>query len=218
MREMNEVQLILEEKSIPEDAEICKDFIAEHDLLQMKIFDIIENIVPLGESVLAELHLKGEPLPGDPVAAYSMDSALIDVEVAMDGLKVREKAIMESWQEKKTFLMQCLRFYNYEEGYNKVQINFVCLSCHIFINNDFSIIHLLSVFSSIRPTLLILQLKFIIAQVLDWVTGPGFEQASKNWKIGDSVTSAEALRKEQDELEKATKVVYCFVKCLKMQR
>ena len=120
MRQLNEIQFILEEKSIPEDAEICKDFIAEHDLLQLKIFEIIENIVPLGESVLADLHLQGEPLPGDPVAAYSMDSALIDVEIAMDGLKIREKAIMESWQQKKTFLLHCFRFHKYEEGYNKV--------------------------------------------------------------------------------------------------
>lgn len=130
MRQLNEAQLILEEKTFPEDAEICRDFIAEHDLLQSKIFDIIEKIVPLGESVLADLHLQGEPLPGDPVAAYSMDSALIDVEIGMDGLKVREKAIMDSWQRKKTFLQQCFRFHSYEEGYNKVLqtknlINFV---------------------------------------------------------------------------------------------
>ena len=89
---------------MPADSEICRDFVAEHDLLQLKIFDIIQNIVPLGESVLADLQLQGKPLPGDPVAAYSMDSTLIDIEVAMDGLKVREKTIMDSWQQKKTFL------------------------------------------------------------------------------------------------------------------
>ena len=120
MRQLNDIQFLLEEKNIPADSEICRDFIAEHELLQLKIFDIIQNIVPLGESVLADLQLQGEPLPGDPVAAYSMDSALIDVEIAMDGLKIREKTIMDSWQQKKTFLQQCLRFHKYEEGYNKV--------------------------------------------------------------------------------------------------
>ena len=120
MRQLNEIQFILEEKSIPDDAEICRDLMAEHDLLQMKIFELIESIIPLGESVLAELNLPGEPLPGDPVAAYSMDSALIDVEIAMDGLRVKEKAIMEAWQEKKRVLAQCLQFHNYEEGYYKV--------------------------------------------------------------------------------------------------
>ena len=120
MRQLNDIQFILEEKNTPADSEICRDFIAEHELLQLKIFDVIQNIIPLGESVLADLQLHGEPLPGEPVAAYSMDSALIDVEIAMDGLKVREKTIMDSWQQKKTFLQQCLRFHKYEEGYNKV--------------------------------------------------------------------------------------------------
>ena len=122
MRQLNEVQFILDEKTIPEDAEICRDFIIEHDLLQSKIFELIENIVPLGESVLSELNLPGEPLPGDPVAAYSMDSALIDVEIAMDGLRVREKALMEAWQTKNVMLKQCLKFHEYEEGYYKVMV------------------------------------------------------------------------------------------------
>ncbi len=120
MRQLNEISFILEEKTIPENAELCRDFLTEHDLLQSRIFEIIENIFPLGESVLQELHLPGEPLPGDPVAAYSMDSSLIDVEIAMDGLRVKEKSIMEAWQMKKRLLMQCLRFHEYEEGYYKV--------------------------------------------------------------------------------------------------
>ena len=49
-------------------------------------------------------------------------------------------------------------------------------------------------------------------QVLDWVTGPGLDQATKSWDIGESVTSAELCRKEHDSLEKATKVqcLVCF--------
>lgn len=42
--------------------------------------------------------------------------------------------------------------------------------------------------------------------MLDWVTGAGFEQVSRNWNIGDSLSSAEGFRKEQEEFEKATKV------------
>ena len=38
------------------------------------------------------------------------------------------------------------------------------------------------------------------------MTGPGFDQASQNWSIGESVATAEACRKEHDSLEKATKV------------
>ncbi len=120
MRQLNEISFILEEKAAPEDADICRDLIAEHDLLQSRILEITENIYPLGESVLQELHLPGEPLPGDPVAAYSMDSALIDVEIAMDGLRVKERAVMEAWQAKKRLLVQCLEFHQYEEGHYKV--------------------------------------------------------------------------------------------------
>ncbi len=38
------------------------------------------------------------------------------------------------------------------------------------------------------------------------MTGEGFEQLSEDWEIGDSLTSAESLKRKHDEFEQLTKV------------